>query len=102
MGGMGSRLEEIVERARHRLGAMINSDQLAVLVGAQAQGLPRRRSVADRTVHLLPPQDELDRLSNHAGRDDAENLRSGDQALATETAAEKRAADVNVVRRDSE
>ena len=102
MGGTGSRLEEIVECARHRPGAMIDRNQLAVLVGAQAQGLPRRRPVADRTVHLLAPQHELDRLPDHAGRDDAENLRSGDQAFAAETAAEKRAADVNVVRQYSE
>src|ERR1700756_4574457 len=81
---------------------MIDCDQLAVLVGAPAQGLPRRRPVADRTVHLLAPQHELDRLSNHAGREDAENLRSGDQAFAAEAAAEERAADVNVIRRDSE
>src|SRR5437879_4762427 len=81
---------------------MIDRDQPALLVGAQTQGLPRRRPVADRTIHLLASQHELDRLANHAGRDDAENLRSRDQTFAAEAAAEEWTADVNAVGRDSE
>src|SRR5262245_23422390 len=102
VGSVGSRLEEVVERTRDRLGVMIEREQIAILVGAQAQGLPRRRPVAYRTEHLFTTQDELDWPSHSASRDGAENLRSGDEAFAAKAAAEKRAANVNVVGRYSE
>src|SRR5215510_11717950 len=80
VGSVGSRLEEVVERTRDRLGVMIEREQIAILVGAQAQGLPRRRPVAYRTEHLFTTQDELDWPSHGASCDGAENLRSGDEA----------------------
>src|SRR4029077_15081101 len=99
---IGSRLEEIVERARHRLGAMIERDQRAVAVGAKTQGLPRRRAVAHRTEHLVAPEHELDRSAHGAGGNGTENLRSGHQTFGAEAAAEKRTADVNLIGRYAE
>src|SRR5215472_1672845 len=81
---------------------MIERGQGAVPIGAETQGLPRRRAMPDRTEHLLAAQHELDRPARDAGRDGAENLRSGDEAFAAEPAAEERAANVNLVRRDAE
>ena len=99
---VGGRLEEIVERARRGLGVMVDRRQRAVAVGAQAQRLPRRRAMADRAVHLLAAQHQLDRPADQPRRHDAENLRPGDQALGAEAAAEERAADMDVLRRDAE
>src|SRR6266446_65997 len=96
---IGRRLEKIVERARHRLSAMIERSQSAVTIGAETQGLPRRRAVPYRTEHLLAAQHKFDRPARDAGSDDAKNLRSGDEALAAEAAAQKRAANVNRLRR---
>ena len=58
--------------------------------------------MSHRTKHLLPAEHQLDRLSNHPGGDDAENLRSGDEAFGPEPAAEEWATDVNLVRGDPE
>jgi hypothetical protein len=55
-----------------------------------------------RTEHLFASEHELDRFSNRARGDGAENLRAGDQAFAAKAAAEKRTADVNVFRRYAE
>ena len=65
--GVGGRLEEVVEGARHRLGVMIERGQRAIAVGAEAQGLARRRAMADRAVHLLAAQHELDRAADQRG-----------------------------------
>ena len=102
MRGVGRWLEEVVERARCRLGVMIDRRQVAIAVRAHAQGLPRRSAVSHRTKHLLATEHQFDRLSDHTGRHDAENLRSGDQSFAPEAAAEERTADVNLVRGDAE
>ncbi len=102
VGRIGRRLEEIVERARCGLGVMIERGQTALAVGADAKPLPGRRAMADRAVHLLAAQHQLDGSSDQSGRHDAENLRPGDQALGAEAAAEERAADMNLVRRDAE
>src|ERR1700730_7402140 len=58
--------------------------------------------MSHRTKHLLPTEHKFDRLADHAGRHDAQNLWPGDGALRAEAAAEERTADVNPVRRDSE
>ena len=102
MRGVGGRLEEVVEGARRRLGVMIDRGQRAVAVGAHAQGLPRRRAMADRAVHLLAAQHQLDRPADQPRRHDAEHLRPRDEALGAEAAAEERTADVDVLRRDAE
>src|ERR1700754_3805039 len=81
---------------------MIERGQRAILVGTHPQGLPRRRPVTDRAIHLLAPEHELDRPPDHTGRHDAENLRSGNKAFAAEAATEEWTADVNVARRYSE
>src|SRR5260370_12260993 len=94
---IGRRLEEIVERARHRLGAMIERGQRAVAVGAETQGLPRRRAMTHRAEHLLASQHELDRPTHGAGGDGAENLRSGDQTFAAEAAAEEWTTNMNLI-----
>ncbi len=99
---VGCRLEEIVERARRRLGAMIERCQLAVIVGTDPQGLPRRRPMSHRTKHLLAPQHQLDRFTHQTGRHDAEHLRAGDHAFGAEAAAEEWTADMDFVRRDAE
>jgi len=39
---------------------MVDGRERAVAVGTQAQPLPRRRPMADRAVHLLPAQHQLD------------------------------------------
>ena len=75
---------------------MIERRQLAVIVGTHPQGLPRRCPVSHRTKHLLATEHQLDRLSDHPGRHDAEHLRSSDQSFAAEAAAEERTADVNI------
>ena len=102
MRSVGRRLEEVVEGARRRLRPMIERRQLAVDVGTHPQGLPRRSPVSHRAVHLLATEHQLDRLSHHAGRHDAENLRSRDEAFGAEAAAEERTADVDLVGRDAE
>ncbi len=102
MRSIGRRLEEIVESARRRLGAMIERGQRAVLVGADPKGLPRRRPMSHRTKHLLATQHQLDRFTDHAGRHDAEHLRAGDHAFGAEAAAEERTADMDLVRGDPE
>src|SRR4029077_4684722 len=99
---VGGRLEEIVERAGRRLGVMIERGQSAVTIGAETQGLPRRRTMPYRTEHLLAAQHELDRPARDARSDDAENLRSRDEAFAAEAAAQEWAADVNRRRRQVE
>src|SRR5271169_3098016 len=93
----GSRLEEIVECARHRLGAMIERDQRAVAVGAETQGLPRRRAVTHRTEHLPASQHELDWPAHGASGDSAENLRSRQQTFGAEAAAEERTTNMNLI-----
>src|SRR5262249_53462297 len=69
---------------------------MAGIVDTHAQALTSGRAMADGTVHLLAAEHELDGPINQARRHDAENLRSRDQALAAEAAAEERAADMNV------
>ncbi len=76
MRDVGGRLEEVVEGARHGLGPMLERGQLAAIVGADPQGLTGRRPVSHRAVHLLAAQHQLHRLSHHARRHDAEDLRS--------------------------
>ena len=83
MRGVGGRLEEIVEGARRRLGVMVDRGQHAIAVGADAQRLAGRRTMADRAVHLFTAQHELDRLADQPRRQDAEDLRPRDQALAS-------------------
>ena len=96
------RLEEVVECARSGFGIVRERRQLAVLVGADAQRLPRRRPMTDRTEHLFARQHELDRPPGHARGHDAEHLRPCNEALAAEAAAEKRTADLNPVGRNAE
>ena len=81
---------------------MIERSQLALTIGTHSQCLPRGCPVSHRTKHLLAAEHQLDRLSNHPGGDDAENLRSGDQAFGPEPAAEEWATDVDLVRGDPE
>ena len=81
---------------------MIERRQLTVIVGPHPQGLPRCRPVSHGTKHLIAAEHQLDRLSHHPRRHDAEHLRSGDHSFAAETAAEERAADMDFVRGDSE
>ena len=81
---------------------MIERCEPAVIVGTDPQGLSRRCPMSHRTKHLLAAEHQLDRLSHHAGRHDAEHLRSGDHAFGAEAAAEERTADVDLVRGDSE
>src|SRR6516165_8476384 len=92
---VGGRLKEIVERARHSLGVMIERLQSTVTISAETQGLPRRCAVSYRTKHLLAAQHELDRPARDPGSDDAKNLRSRDEAFAAEAAAQERTANVN-------
>ena len=58
--------------------------------------------MSHRTKHLLAAQHQLDRLSHHPGRHDAEYLRSGDRAFGAEAAAEERTSDVDFARSDPE
>src|SRR6267154_4963138 len=102
MRGVGGRFVEIVERARYRLGVVVDRGEPAIAVDADAKRLPGRRAVADRTVHMFTAQHELDRLADQPRRQDAKDLRSGNQSLGAEAAAEVRAADMDLVRRDAE
>src|SRR6202048_2063532 len=99
MRGVGGRLEEIVESARCDLRVMIDRGQQAVAVRPDAKPLAGGRTMAHRTVHVFTAQHELDRPPDQSGRQDAEDLRSRDQALRSEAASEKRAANMNLVRR---
>ena len=81
---------------------MIECDQRAVAVGAEAQSLPRRRAVAYRTEHLIASQHQLDRPAYGAGSDGAENLRSGHQTFGAEAAAKKRTTNMNFLGSDAE
>ena len=81
---------------------MIERGQAPSLSAPMPQPLPRRRTVADRAVHLLAAQHELDRPADQPRRHDAEDLRPGHQPLRAEAAAEERAADLDLVRRDAE
>ena len=81
---------------------MIERGQRAVAADAQAQPLARRRAMADRAVHLVAAQHQLDRPPDQPGGEDAQDLRPGDQALRAEAAAEERAADKDLLRRDAE
>ena len=81
---------------------VVDRRQRALAVGAQAERLARRRSMADRAVHLFPAQHQLHRPPDQAGGQDAQHLRPGNHALGAEPAAQKRAADQDVLRRDPE
>ena len=98
MRGVGGRLEEVVEAARHGLGVMIDRGQQAVAVGANAKPLPGGRAVADGAIHVFAAQHELDRPADHSSRHDAEDLWPGDQAFRSEAATQEGAADMNLVR----
>src|SRR5262249_21842607 len=68
----------------------------------EAQTLARRGAMADGTIHLLAAEHELNGPVDQARRHDAQHLRSRDQALASEAAAEERAADMDMIGRNSE
>ena len=76
---------------------VLDRGETAVRVGAHAQPLPARRAMADGTEHLLTPQHQFHRPPGQFRGEDAEHLRALEQALAAETAAEERAADVDLV-----
>ncbi len=81
---------------------MVEGRQHALAVHADAQRLPRRWSMADGPVHLVAAKHQLDRSADQPGRQNAEDLRPGDEALGAEPTAQKGAADVDVLRRDAE
>ena len=58
--------------------------------------------MADRPVHLVAAQHQLDRPPDHPGGEDAQHLRPGDHALRAEAAAEEGAADMDLLRREAE
>ena len=58
--------------------------------------------MADRPVHLVAPQHELDRAPDQPGGENAEDLRAGDHPLRAEAAAQERAADMDLFRRQAE
>ena len=95
-------LEEIVEAARGRPHMVVDRRQRALAVGAEAERLACRRSMADRAVHLFPAQHQLHRPPDQAGGQDAQNLRPRDHALGAEPATQEGAADQDVLRRDPE
>src|ERR1700716_4346069 len=99
MRGIGGRLEEIVKTARCRFGVMIDRGQQAVAVGANAYPLAGGCTMADRAVHLVAAQHQLDRPADQPGRQDSEDLRSGGKALGAEAATEEGAADGALLRR---
>ena len=77
---------------------MIDRRQRAVGIGAELHRLARGAAVADRAVHVLAAQHQLDRAAHQLGRHDAEDLRTGHQALGAESTAEERGAHVDVLR----
>ncbi|MGY4509252.1 hypothetical protein ACVIN2_002706 [Bradyrhizobium sp. USDA 3650] len=100
--GIGRGLVEIVERARHGARVVIERCQAPLAIGTDAQPLPRRRAMADRAIHLLAAQHQLDRFADELCRHDAEDRRAGHEPLRAEPTAEERAADVDLVVRDAE
>ena len=59
-------------------------------------------AMADRAVHLVAREHQLDRPAEHARREDAQDLRPGEDRLRAEAAAEEGRADQHVLRRDAE
>ena len=100
--GVGGGFEEIVKAARHGLRVMIDRGQPPIGIDADLKPLPGGRAMADRPVHLLAAQHQLDRPADQPGGQDAEHLRPGDHALRSEAAAEKRTANLDLVGRDAE
>src|SRR5579871_3779435 len=94
--GIGRALVEIIEAAGQNPGLMLDRRQPASRVGAEAQPLPARGAMADRTIHLVATKHELHGPADQACGHDAENLRAREQALAAEAAAEEWAADVDI------
>ena len=99
---LDSGLEEIVEAARGCPHMVVDRRQRAVAVGAEAERLACRRSMADRAVHLFPAQHQLHRPPDQAGGQDAQHLRPRDHALGAEAATQEGAADQDILRRDPE
>jgi hypothetical protein len=60
---------------------MVEGSEVALGVGADAQRLPRRPAVAERTEHLVAPHDELDRATDHLRCENAERDRPRQQAF---------------------
>jgi hypothetical protein len=58
--------------------------------------------MAYRAVHVLTAQHEFHGLADQLRRQDAEDLRPGEKAFRAEAAAEVRAANMDLVRRDAE
>src|SRR5260221_11722473 len=81
---------------------MIDRGQHAVAVSADAQRLAGRRTMAHRPVHLFTAEHELDRPADQSGRQDAEDLRPGDEALGAEAAPQEGAANMDRLRGDAE
>ena len=81
---------------------MVDCSQRAVVIGTHPEALTGLGPVPHGPKHLLATEHQLDRLSHHPGRHDAENLWACDHALGTEAAAEEGTADVDFVRGDAE
>ena len=56
----------------------------------------------DRAEHLRARQHQLHRPAHQPGRQERQNLRTREERLRAEAAAEERAADEHVLRRDAE
>ena len=89
-------LEEIVEAARCRPGVVVDRRQPALTVGGDAEALASRCAMAYGAIHLLAAQHQLDWPADQPGRQNAEQLRPGDEALGAEAAAEERAANMDI------
>ena len=97
MRRVGRRLEEIVERAGDDLGVMVDGGEPVIAVHAHTQSLAGGRAMAHRAVHVFTAQHQLDRFADQLRRQDAEQLRSRDEAFRAEAAAEIGAADMNLL-----
>ena len=96
---VGGRLEEIVERARRRLGVMIERGQRRRhrrCRGARSAASARDGRPAE---HLLAAQHQLDRPADQRAAMTPSTCGPEIMPFAAEAAAEKRAADVDLVRR---
>ena len=100
--GIGRRLDEIVEAAGRGERVVLERRQPAFAIHAEPQLLARRAPMADRAVHLVARQHQLDRARQHARGEDRQNVVAGQKRLRAEAAAEEGAAQKDVFGRDAE
>src|SRR4029453_18952887 len=90
-------LGEIIVLGRLREAGVDERGQLAIIVSGECDALFGRRAPADREVHTLAREHELDRTLYHFRRRDSQRHMRPGVAFAAEPAADERTDHTNMV-----